>query len=130
MSVNQENKKEISIVIPVYNSHECVAELSRQIADALGSARISYEQIMVNDCSKDSSWEEIKKEADKNPNLLGINLRKNGGQDSAILTGLNYASGKWVIIMDDDLQHSPYDIPKLYEEAKKGFDVVYSNFET
>ena len=129
MSVNQENQKEISIVIPVYNSHECVAELSRQIADALGSAGISYEQIMVNDCSRDSSWEEIKKEAEKNPNLLGINLRKNGGQDSAILTGLNYAGGKWIVIMDDDLQHSPYDIPKLYEEAKKGFDVVYANFE-
>lgn len=130
MSVNPENQKEISIVIPVYNSHECVAELSRQIADALGSAGISYEQIMVNDCSRDSSWDEIKKEADKNPCLLGINLRKNGGQDSAILTGLNYASGKWIVIMDDDLQHSPYDIPKLYEEAKKGFDVVYANFET
>ena len=120
--------KEISVVIPVYNSHECVAELSRQIADALKG--IDYEQIMVNDCSRDTSWEEIKKEAEKNPNLLGINLRKNGGQDSAILTGLNYASGKWVVIMDDDLQHSPYDIPALYEEAKKGFDVVYADFES
>ena len=120
--------KEISIVIPVYNSHECVAELSRQIADALQG--IDYEQIMVNDCSRDSSWEEIQKAAAANKNLLGINLRKNGGQDSAILTGLNYASGKWVVIMDDDLQHSPYDIPKLYEEAKKGFDVVYADFDT
>ena len=82
--------KEISIVIPVYNSHECVAELSRQIADALKD--IDYEQIMVNDCSKDSSWEEIEKAASANKNILGINLRKNGGQDSAILTGLNYAS--------------------------------------
>ena len=87
-------QKEISIVIPVYNSHECVAEISRQIADAMGKNGISYEQIMVNDCSKDTSWDEIKKEAAKNPNLLGINLRKNGGQDSAILAGLNYASGK------------------------------------
>ena len=120
--------KEISIVIPVYNSHECVAEISRQIADALKG--IEYEQIMVNDCSKDSSWDEIKKEAEKNPNLVGINLRKNGGQDSAILAGLNYAKGNYVVIMDDDLQHSPYDILKLYEEAKKGFDVVYADFDS
>ncbi len=119
--------KEISIVIPVYNSHECVAELSRQIADALKG--IEYEQIMVNDCSRDSSWDEIQKQAAVNPNILGINLRKNGGQDSAILTGLNYACGNWVIIMDDDLQHSPYDILKLYDHAKSGFDVVYANFE-
>ena len=85
---------------------------------------------MVNDCSKDSSWDEIKKEAEKNPNLVGINLRKNGGQDSAILAGLNYAKGNYVVIMDDDLQHSPYDILKLYEEAKKGFDVVYADFDS
>lgn len=122
-------QKEVSVVIPVYNSHECVAELSRQIKDAMAKAKLSYEQIMVNDCSRDSSWDEIKKEAAKNPNLLGINLRKNGGQDSAILAGLNYASGKWIVIMDDDLQHSPYDIPKLYAEAQKGYDVVYANFE-
>ena len=120
--------KEISVVIPVYNSHECVAELSRQIADALQG--IDYEQIMVNDCSRDSSWEEIQKVAETNKNVVGINLRKNGGQDSAILTGLNYASGNFIVIMDDDLQHSPFDIPKLYEEIKKGFDVCYADFAT
>lgn len=125
---SEPKQKEISVVIPVYNSHECVAELSRQIADALKG--VSYEQIMVNDCSRDSSWDEIKKVCAKNKNVIGINLRKNGGQDSAILTGLNYASAKWIIIMDDDLQHSPYDIPKLYQEAQKGFDVVYANFES
>ena len=119
---------EISVVIPVYNSHECVAEISRQIADALKD--FEYEQIMVNDCSRDSSWEEIKKVCGQNKNVVGINLRKNGGQDSAILTGLNYARGKWIVIMDDDLQHSPYDIPKLYEEAIKGYDVVYANFDS
>lgn len=119
---------DISIVIPVYNSHECVHEISHQIADALKD--FSYEQIMVNDCSKDNSWEEIQKECSTNKNVIGINLRKNGGQDSAILTGLNYARGKWIVIMDDDLQHSPYDIPKLYNEAQKGFDIVYANFES
>lgn len=119
---------DISIVIPVYNSHECVHELSRQIADALKD--YTYEQIMVNDCSRDNSWEEIQKECSVNKNVIGINLRKNGGQDSAILTGLNYARGNWIVIMDDDLQHSPYDILKLYEEAQKGFDIVYANFES
>ncbi|MCR4822428.1 MAG: glycosyltransferase family 2 protein [Treponema sp.] len=120
--------KEISIVIPVYNSQGCVKELSRQIQDALSG--ISYEQIMVNDCSRDNSWEEITKVCAENKNIIGINLRKNGGQDSAILTGLNHASGKYVVIMDDDLQHSPYDIPRLYEEIKKGWDTVYANFES
>lgn len=118
--------KELSIVIPVYNSCECVAELSRQIADAL--AGIPYEQIMVNDCSRDSSWREIEKAAAGNGSIVGVNLRRNAGQDSAILAGLNFARGRYVVIMDDDLQHSPYDILRLLGEARKGFDVVYADF--
>ncbi|MCR5290532.1 MAG: glycosyltransferase family 2 protein [Treponema sp.] len=118
--------KALSIVIPVYNSHECVAELSRQLADALQG--IDYEQIMVNDCSKDTSWQEIQAVSKTNSHIIGINLRKNGGQDNAILTGLHFASGNYVVIMDDDLQHSPYDIPALYAEVQKGWDVCYANF--
>ena len=119
--------KEISIVIPVYNSQDTVHLISEKIKEALKD--FDYEQIMVNDCSRDNSWEEIKKEADVNSNLIGINLRKNSGQDSAILAGLNYAKGNWIVIMDDDLQHSPSDIIKLYNEVKKGYDVCYANFE-
>lgn len=119
--------KDISVVIPVYNSEECVAELSRQVTDSLKD--FNWELILVNDCSPDKSWEEIKKVATRNKNIIGINLRKNSGQDLAILAGLNHAHGKWIVIMDDDLQHSPYDIPKLYKEAQNGFDVVYADFK-
>lgn len=119
--------KEISVVIPVYKSEECIPELTKQISDALKD--FSWELILVNDCSPDNSWAEIKKVAAENNNITGINLRKNGGQDLAILAGLNHAKGKWIVIMDDDLQHSPYDIPKLYTQAQKGFDVVYADFK-
>lgn len=119
--------KEISVVIPVYKSEECIPELTKQISDALKD--FNWELILVNDCSPDNSWKEIKKVAAENNNITGINLRKNGGQDLAILAGLNHAKGKWIIIMDDDLQHSPYDISKLYTQAQKGFDVVYADFK-
>lgn len=119
--------KEISVVIPVYKSEECIPELTKQISDALKD--FNWELILVNDCSPDNSWTEIKKVAAENNNITGINLRKNGGQDLAILAGLNHAKGKWIVIMDDDLQHSPYDIPKLYTQAQKGFDVVYADFK-
>lgn len=119
--------KEISVVIPVYKSEECIPELKKQISDALKD--FNWELILVNDCSPDNSWTEIKKVAAENNNITGINLRKNGGQDLAILAGLNHAKGKWIVIMDDDLQHSPYDIPKLYTQAQKGFDVVYADFK-
>ncbi|WP_288568961.1 glycosyltransferase family 2 protein [uncultured Treponema sp.] len=119
--------KEISVVIPVYKSEKCISELTKQISDALKD--FNWELILVNDCSPDNSWTEIKKVAAENNNITGINLRKNGGQDLAILAGLNHAKGKWIVIMDDDLQHSPYDIPKLYTQAQKGFDVVYADFK-
>ena len=118
--------KKISIVIPVYNSEQCVEELSRQISESL--AGIDYEQIMVNDCSRDHSWEKICSAAAGNSSIIGVNLRKNSGQDNAIFAGLHYAKGEWVVIMDDDLQHSPSDILKLYSEVQKGYDVCYADF--
>ena len=117
----------ISIVIPVYNSGEILFELNKQMADAL--KEYNYELILINDCSPDNSWNIIKQLSEKYPNTIGINLRKNSGQDNAIMAGLNYCSGDYVVIMDDDLQHSPYDIPKLVNQCKNGFDVCYAKFK-
>lgn len=118
--------KEISIVIPVYNSEGCVRELSKQIKEALEG--VSYEQIMVNDCSRDNSWSEIQNVIKEGFPVVGINLRKNSGQDNALFAGLSHAVGEWVVIMDDDLQHSPKDIIKLYKKVREGFDVCYADF--
>ena len=118
---------EISIVIPVYNSSEIIDELHKCIAQALQSY-CAYEIIFVNDCSKDYSWQKINSLAKNNHSVVGINLRKNSGQDNALLAGLRLAKGNYCVIMDDDLQHNPSDILKLHEECKKGFDVCYANF--
>lgn len=119
-------KRKISIVIPVYNSEECVENLTAQIAEALKG--VDYEQIMVNDCSHDKSWEKICDVVQKGFPVIGVNLRKNSGQDNAIFAGLTNATGKWVLIMDDDLQHSPFDIPALLKKAEEGYDCVYADF--
>lgn len=120
--------KEISIVIPVYNSEENIAELCYQINDALNN--ISFEIILVNDRSKDGSWIVIEQMADKYSQVLGIDLRKNCGQDNAIMAGLNYAKANYIVIMDDDLQHSPYDIEKLYKACKTmDADICFANFD-
>lgn len=118
--------KDISIVIPVYNSEHCVIELNRQINSALKGLR--YEIILVNDQSTDGSWEKIREVAQKDKKVIALNLRKNSGQDNAIIAGLSFTSGRYVAIMDDDLQHSPYDIPALYREIEKGYDVCYAKF--
>jgi undecaprenyl-phosphate 4-deoxy-4-formamido-L-arabinose transferase len=118
--------KDISIVIPVYNSQDNLVELARQVHDALSEMR--YELILVNDSSKDESWDVIVQLCRQNHNLIGVNLRKNSGQDNAIMAGLSHASGNFTVIMDDDIQHSPYDIVKLYDACRQGYDVCYANF--
>ncbi len=120
------NRPELSIVIPVYNSEKCLDELNAQVADALKG--IAYEMILVNDKSKDGSWQKIISLTQINASIKGINLKKNAGQDNAIMAGLSQVSGEFVVIMDDDLQHSPYDITKLLEKCKEGFDVCYAFF--
>lgn len=118
---------DISIVIPVYNSEGCLLELNRQIGHALSD--ISHEIFFVNDRSTDNSWERIAEIVRNNKNAVGINLRKNSGQDNAIMAGLMQAKGNYVVIMDDDLQHSPYDLKDLYHHCKTGkYDVCFANF--
>jgi undecaprenyl-phosphate 4-deoxy-4-formamido-L-arabinose transferase len=118
---------EISIVIPVYNSSSIIEELHKHISNALS---VSYEIIFVNDCSKDDSWQKIISLSNHHPAITGINFRKNSGQDNALLAGLRIVKGNYCVIMDDDLQHDPNDILKLYTECKKGYDVCYANFIT
>ena len=118
---------ELSVVVPVFNSEACVEELSRQVADALRG--LAYELILVDDESTDNSWAVIKGQCEKDKAVTGIHLRKNAGQDNAILCGLRRSQGEFVVIMDDDLQHSPYDIPVLYEQCRRcDLDVCYARF--
>jgi polyisoprenyl-phosphate glycosyltransferase len=117
---------EISIVIPVYNSAEILSELQARIARAMQD--LSYELILVDDCSSDGSWKKIKELAASSPAITGIALRKNSGQDNALLAGLKLAKGNYSVIMDDDLQHDPADILKLHAACTNGFDVCYGNF--
>lgn len=118
---------QLSIVIPVYKSFSILDELAKQIQDATGFVE-TFELILVNDCSPDKSWEKICLLTEKYTFIKGINLRKNSSQHNAIMAGLNHASGDIIIMMDDDLQHSPKHIQSLYEEIRKGSDVCYTKF--
>ena len=118
---------EISVVVPVYNSADCLAELARRLHSALQE---DYELILVNDQSQDESWPVIEKLARDYATVTGINLRINSGQDNAIMAGLRQADGAYIVIMDDDLQHAPEDIPRLYETCRDGFDICFADFET
>ncbi|HXK37047.1 MAG TPA: glycosyltransferase family 2 protein [Candidatus Paceibacterota bacterium] len=118
----------ISVVIPVYNSEQCLETLCIRLQRVLHSLTRNSEIILVNDASRDGSWLKICALARSHSDILGLDLRKNFGQDSAIMAGLRYARGRFIIIMDDDLQHDPEDIPKLVARLENGADVCYGRF--
>lgn len=115
-------------MIPVYQSQDCLAALYMAILEVTSLMSWSYEIIFVNDFSKDRSWKVIESLCELDRNVTGIDLRRNFGQDNAILTGMRAARGEYIAIMDDDLQHHPKFLPDLIQEIAKGHDVVYADF--
>lgn len=119
---------DLSVVVPVYCSAGCLDALVKAVREALGSS-LEYELILVNDGSKDESWEVIERICRENRWVVAANLRRNFGQDNAIMTGLRLARGKAVAIMDDDLQHDPGDLPELLKTLQESAaDVVFAAF--
>jgi glycosyltransferase involved in cell wall biosynthesis len=112
----------------VYRSEQCLCELVTTIDRILRQTGWLYEVILVNDFSPDGSWRVIETLCREHPFVVGVDLRRNFGQDNAILTGLRISRGRYVVIMDDDLQHDPKYIPALVAKAEAGADVVYADF--
>lgn len=120
---------QISIVIPAYRSGNILPKLFEQLSGMLAQHFSSYEVVLVDDCSPDNTWKAIETICQATPWVKGIGLRKSAGQHGAIVAGLNYASGEVIVTMDDDLQHSPADVPTLYEKIREGYDVCYTEFD-
>jgi glycosyltransferase involved in cell wall biosynthesis len=114
-----------SVVVPVYRGEATISALVENLALELPKVAESYEAILVNDCSPDSSWEKIEELARRFPWVVGVNLMRNYGQHNATLCGVRAARYEITITMDDDLQHPPKEISVLVAELEKGFDVVY-----
>ncbi|CAN5477770.1 glycosyltransferase family 2 protein [soil metagenome] len=106
--------KDISVVIPLYNEEESIAELCEWIIRVMESNGFSYEIILIDDGSSDRSWEIISKLNDSNDCIKGVQFNRNYGKSAALNTGFIYSSGKVIITMDADLQDSPDEIPALY----------------
>jgi undecaprenyl-phosphate 4-deoxy-4-formamido-L-arabinose transferase len=119
---------ELSIVVPVYNSMDCLDALVARLTEVFRATGRSYEIILVNDGSLDRSWLKIVDLAGRHQGLRGVNLRRNFGQDNAIMAGLKRTRGRAVIIMDDDLQHDPADAGKLLQKLDEEYDVCYARF--
>lgn len=118
------NTPKLSVVSPVYHGEKMLRELVARISKAVAPLSSDYEIILVNDCSPDASWDEIKTICANDARVKGINLAHNFGQPYAITAGLTYASGEYIAVIDCDLQNKPEDLPALFTKAMEGYDIV------
>jgi len=118
-------KIDISVVIPLYNEEESLPELCEWIARVMDENQYTYEVLLVDDGSTDSSWAKVAALAKDNTNIKGIQFNRNYGKSAALDTGFNATIGEVVITMDADLQDSPDEIPGLYQMIKEeGYDLI------
>ncbi len=113
------------VVTPVYNGEASIAELCQRLGEVLPRVATQYEIILVNDDSRDRSWERISQLCSRSSNVRGLNLMRNYGQHNALLCGIRAAQYDVIVTMDDDLQHPPEEVPRLLQQLEQGFDVVY-----
>lgn len=117
----------VSVVIPVFNAVENLPELYRQLMPAMAALVERFEVILVEDCSRDRSWEVVRQLALQDERVRGIRLNRNYGQHNALLCGIRAARYQVVLTMDDDLQHPVSEIPLLLGALTQGHEVVYGS---
>ena len=115
----------VSVVVPVYNSEATLSELVARLLAVLEARQSPFELVLVNDGSRDRSWETIVDLAAEHRWIVAIDLMRNYGQHNALLVGIRAARFEAIVTMDDDLQHPPEEIPKLLSKLADGYDVVY-----
>jgi glycosyltransferase involved in cell wall biosynthesis len=118
-------RMDISVIIPVYNEEESIAELCDWIESVTTKEGLSHEILLIDDGSTDRSWEVIESLNDRNPAVKGIKFQRNYGKSGALNEGFRAVLGEVVITMDADLQDSPDEIPELRRMVlDEGFDLV------
>ena len=115
----------ISVVIPLFNEEESLSELCSWIEKVMKDNNLSYEIFLIDDGSKDGSWNVIQDLSSMNTNIKGVKLRRNYGKSAALNVAFSKVKGDIVITMDADLQDSPEEIPELYKMiANDNYDLV------
>ena len=116
---------DLSIVIPLFNEDESLPELCAWIERVMLANNYSYEVILIDDGSTDTSWQVIEELRSKNASLKGIKFQRNYGKSAALNEGFKAAQGDVIITMDADMQDSPDEIPELRKMViEDGFDLV------
>ena len=121
----QESRQEIAVIIPVLNEDVIVEEALTKVDGILSANFNSYKIICIDDGSTDNTWEILKKQSEKNDNIVGVKLSKNFGHDAALFSGMQKVSADAYITMDCDGEHPFELIPEIYKKWRSSnCDVV------
>ena len=116
--------KLLSVVLPAYNEEKMIEKAGIVIGQILEEQKIPYEIVFVDDGSKDGTWSEIERTAQKDPHIAGVHFSRNFGKESAMLAGLANTKGDCCVVMDCDLQHPPETLVEMYRLWEQGYEVV------
>ncbi|QEC53400.1 glycosyltransferase involved in cell wall biosynthesis [Anseongella ginsenosidimutans] len=117
--------KDIAVIVPLLDEEESLPELESWISKVMDEHGFSYELLLIDDGSKDNSWEVILGLRERNPNVRAIRFRRNYGKSAALDVGFRAADARVIITMDADLQDSPDEIPELYKKiTEERYDIV------
>jgi polyisoprenyl-phosphate glycosyltransferase len=120
---------DFSVVVPVYNSERSLEELYRRIETTFAGMGRSFEAVFVDDGSRDGSMEVLRALHARHPERVrALSLYRNQGQQAALMCGFQHCAGDFVVTIDDDLQHSPEDIPALFAKLQQGYDAVFGSY--
>jgi len=115
---------DLSLVIPVKEESENLPELLKEIVAAITPTGFEYEVIVIDDGSRDDTWEVLEKLSEEYPFMHGYRFQFNCGKAAALALGFSKARGKYVATLDGDLQDDPLEIPKMIKILESGFDLV------
>jgi glycosyltransferase involved in cell wall biosynthesis len=116
---------DVTVLVPVYEEQDSVAELAERVARVLESTGRSFEIVFVDDGSRDATAERVKAARERDRRVKLVRLRRNFGKAAALTAGFDLAAGRLVVTMDGDLQDEPEEIPRLLEALESGgFDLV------
>lgn len=119
----------VSVVIPCYNSEASIEKVVEMtITELRKIENCDCEFVLVNDCSKDNTYEAICRLGEKYSFVKGINLMRNFGQHNALMAALQYTTGDYIVGMDDDFQTHPSQISILVNKIQEGYDLVYGEY--
>lgn len=114
----------ISVVVPVFNEVGTLEPLHRELSELAEAHGYDLQIVLVDDGSRDGSWEVVQRLAARDARVVGIRFRRNFGKAAALSAGFDAATGDVIVTMDADLQDSPAEVPKLLAKLDEGFDVV------